>query len=105
MGTRSAARSASSIASATSRVSPRPVFAETAISRGRWRSFWFTRARAYSRSVSVSSHLFRAITVAQFECIARSAIRKSSVVMPSVASHSTIATSARSAARSERSWA
>ncbi len=92
-------------ASAISRFSPRPVFADTAITRGRWRSLFSTRAVASSRSVSEMSHLFRAITVAHFFFIAISAIRKSSVVTPSEASHTTIATAARSAARSERSWA
>ena len=64
-----------------------------------------TRALASSRSVSVTSHLFSAITVAHFFCIAISATRRSSLVTPSVASQTTIATAARSAARSERSWA
>ena len=43
--------------------------------------------------------------VAQPVFIASSATRRSSVVSPSEASQTTIATSARSAARSERIWA
>ncbi len=49
------------------------------------------------------SHLFSASAVAQPACIASSAIRRSWAVMPAVASHTTSATSARSAARRERS--
>ena len=99
------ARSARASAAATSRASPRPLFADTASTGGRWRSFCVTRALASSRSVRVTSHLLRAITVAQLFCIAMSATRRSSLVTPSSASQTTIATSARSAACSERSWA
>ena len=51
------------------------------------------------------SHLLSATIVAQPERIASSAMRRSSDVTPSDASQTTIATSARSAARSARSWA
>ena len=87
------------------RVSPRPLLADTASTGGRWRSFWVTRAFASSRSVRVTSHLLSAITVAQLFCMAISATLRSALVTPSSASQTTIATSARSAARSERSWA
>jgi hypothetical protein len=88
-----------------SRFIPRPVVAETAITCGRWRSFRATLAFVCSRSVAVMSHLFRASTVAHFCFMANSATRRSSVVTPSLASHTTIATSARPAACSERSCA
>ena len=84
---------------------PRPLVADTAITCGRWRSLRATFALASSRSVWVTSHLLSAITVAHFCFIASSATRRSSVVTPSVASQTTIATSARSAACSERSCA
>jgi hypothetical protein len=83
----------------------RPVSAEQVITGGRNRSLRATRARASSMSVRVTSHLLRAISVAQPACIAISAIRRSSEVTPSPASETTIATSARSTARSERSCA
>jgi hypothetical protein len=51
------------------------------------------------------SHLLRARIVAQPDFIASSAMRMSSLVTPSAASQTTIAASARSAARSERIWA
>ena len=53
----------------------------------------------------MTSHLLSAITVAHFFFIAISAMRKSSLVTPSAASQTTIATCARSAACSERSCA
>jgi hypothetical protein len=81
------------------------VSAETVTSSGRWRSRLSAFSRANSRSVSEMSHLFSATIVAQPDFIASSATRRSSDVMPSEASTTTIATSARSAARSERSWA
>ena len=82
----------------------RPVFAEAATTRGRSRRRFSRRARASSRSVSLMSHLLRATIVAQPERIASSAARKSSATSPSAESQTTIATSARSAARSVRSW-
>ncbi len=72
---------------------------------GRSRSLRSTRARASSMSVAVRSHLFSTSRVAQPAFIASSATRRSSEVTPSEASQTTIATSARSTARSERSWA
>ncbi len=66
---------------------------------GRSRSFFWARARASSRSVRTMSHLFSASTVAQPDRIARSPTRRSSAVTPSDASQTTIAASARSAAR------
>ena len=48
------------------------------------------------------SHLFSTSAVAQPLFIASSATRRSWLVIPSVASHTTSATSARSAARCER---
>src|SRR4051794_36612478 len=76
VGTRVRARSASPSASSTSRRTPRPVLADTVSTRGRWRSFWLMRAFAKSRSVSFTSHLFSAITVAQCLRIADLAMHK-----------------------------
>ena len=84
----------------------RPVLAEVVSTFGRRRSLRLTRARSWSRSKSsplVRSHLLSTSAVAQPAFIAISAIRRSCEVTPSVASHTTSATSARSAARWERS--
>ena len=83
----------------------RPVFAEAVITFGRSRTFCSTRARASSSSVWPTSHLFRTTIVAQPFFIAISATLRSWLVTPSAASHTTSATSARSAACSERSCA
>ena len=102
---REARLSASSTARSRSLVTLRPVSAEHVITGGRWRSRLASLAVASSRSVSPMSHLFSATSVAHPVRIASSAIRRSSDVTPSDASDTTIATSARSAARSERSCA
>ena len=102
VGMRWFARSARSSDFAISRFTPRPVFAEIATTSGRSRSRTSARSVASSRSVRVTSHLFIATIVAAPFFIASSAIRRSSLVSPSWASQTRIATSARSAARSER---
>jgi hypothetical protein len=105
VGIRSAARWASLIASRSTVATLRPVSAEEVITGGRSRSFCVARARASSMSVREMSHLFMARTVAQPDRMATSATRRSSAVSPSLASQTTMAASARSAARSERSCA
>ena len=94
------------IASLSTRWTLRPVMALAVSTFGRRRSFWFTRARSWSRSASSSaamSHLLSTSAVAQPSFIASSAIRRSWLVTPSCASQMTSATSARSTARWERS--
>ena len=102
---REARRSASSIERSSSFGTLRPVSAEQVTTGGRRRRRFSSLAVASSRSVSPTSHLFKATSVAQPDRIASSATRRSSEVTPSEASQTTSATSARSAARSERSCA
>ena len=83
----------------------RPVFADAVITLGRSRTRCSTRARASSRSASAMSHLLSTTIVAHPFFIASSAMLRSWLVTPSVASQTTSATSARSAACSERSCA
>ena len=126
VGMRTPMRSASATASVSRRSTWRPVFALAVSTRGRWRSFCATLPRTSSRSCartartapappvspparassapsSARSHLFSTSAVAQSACIASSAMRRSCPVTPSVASQMTSATSARSAARWDRS--
>ena len=102
----SAERSARASASDTSRLSPRPCVADTAMHPRALAQLGLNAGRRRRPGpCRVRSHLLSAITVAHFFFIASSAMRRSSLVTPSEASQTTIATSARSAARSERSWA
>ena len=105
VGIREARRSASSIERSRSFETLRPESAEQATTGGRWRRRFRSLAVASSRSVALMSHLLRATSVAHPARIASSATRRSSDVIPSEASQTTSATSARSAARSDRSWA
>ena len=86
VGIRPRARSASPTASTSSRLTLRPSSADAVSTRGRRRSFCGDARLASSRSVSVRSHLLRTISVAQPFCIAIEAMRRSSLVTPSLAS-------------------
>ncbi len=77
---------------------PRPVFAETAITGGRWRSREARRGCTSSSVDLVTSHFESTTSVEQPALRATSATARSCSTMPSLASTRTSATSARSAA-------
>ena len=87
----------------SSRSTPRPVFAETAMSGGRWRSRAASRGRTSSMPTMPTSHFARTTIVAHIALRATSATARSWSTTPSDTSTSTSATSARSAASSARS--
>ena len=82
---------------------PRRVFAETAITGGRWRRRRSSCGFSSSSRCSVTSHLDRTTIVEHCDFRATSATARSPSVIPVRASTSTSATSARSAASSVRS--
>ena len=83
--------------------SPRPVFAETAISGGRCRSRASSRGRTSSIPTMPTSHFERTTIVEHIALRATSATARSWSTTPSDTSTRTSATSARSAASSARS--